>query len=245
MPFRSSLSEFAIIGDALTQAAAAVEDRARERERTLEQRRLLINELNHRVKNTLAVVQSIAVQSLGRATALVGARDALTNRLGALAQAHDVLTRENWEGAELREVARVAVAPLGSDEQISIGGPQVRLTPALSVSLALALHELGTNALKYGALSRSGGHVDIAWEVVEKGDARRLSLRWAESGGPPVQHPTREGFGTRLVRRSLEAELDASVSLDFAPDGVVCVMTVSLPPIPAAKPPISSQGKIA
>ncbi len=194
---------------------------------------LLIHELNHRVKNTLATVQSIANQSLRSLDGAEAdaARAAFEARLLALARVHDVLTRENWEGAEIGTVVADAIRPLDAREasRFSVSGPPLRLPPRLALSIAMALHELGTNAVKYGALSREGGHVAIAWSI-RRDDEVRLTLRWAETGGPPVVKPTRTGFGSRLIERSLARELAGDVQLSFDPGGVVCTIAAPVPP---------------
>ena len=196
---------------------------------------LLIHELNHRVKNTLATVQSIASQSLRRLEGpeADAARAAFEARLIALARVHDVLTRESWEGAELGTVVADAIRPLESGEgrrsRFSVDGPPLRLPPRLALSIAMALHELGTNAVKYGALSQEGGHVAISWTVRRETEIR-LFLRWSETGGPPVTKPTRTGFGSRLIERSLARELEGEVQLQFAPTGVVCTIEAPVPP---------------
>jgi two-component sensor histidine kinase len=200
-----------------------------ERKEGEDQRRLLLHELNHRVKNSLAIVQSIALQTLRGATSLEDARHALTERLVALAKAHDALTRESWEGAELHDLVAGAIAPLADAERFHLEGPPVRLSPALSLSLALALHELATNASKYGALSTERGVVTISWEIDGPLDAMRFRLCWRERGGVPVSPPTRRGFGTRLIERSFSAELGGSATIDFAPEGVTCVVEAMLP----------------
>jgi two-component sensor histidine kinase len=199
-----------------------------ERKRAEEQRTLLIHELNHRVKNTLATVQAVAAQSLRNAASPEAARDTFTARLMALAKAHDVLTRESWEGADLHDVVTGAVAPYrtGGRDRFDLSGPPVRLQPSTALAIAMALHELATNAAKYGALSGEGGRVGIAWGL-EDG---RLRLEWREGGGPPVAPPSRRGFGTRLIERGLAAELEGEVHLAFEPAGVVCTMTASLRP---------------
>lgn len=200
---------------------------------------LLIHELNHRVKNTLATVQSIAAQSLRRLEGpeASAARSAFEARLLALARVHDVLTRENWDSAELRTVVADAIAPLhageGQRSRFVVDGPPLRLPPRLALSIAMALHELGTNAVKYGALCRENGTVSITWNVDREPQAL-LRLRWAESGGPIVEPPTRTGFGSRLIERSLARELDGDVQLVFAPEGVTCSIAVPLPPPTAA-----------
>jgi PAS domain S-box-containing protein len=205
-----------------------------ERKRAEEHLRLLVHELNHRVKNTLATVQSIAMQSLrgldGPQVAgakIDAAKSAFEARLIALARVHDVLTRESWEGAELAEVVKDALAPLdgpGAPSRFAVGGPALRLPPRIALSIAMALHELATNAVKYGALSVPAGQVALSWSVAEG----RLSLRWQERGGPPVVPPTRTGFGSRLIERSLARELDGTVSLSFPREGVVCTIVAPL-----------------
>ena len=194
------------------------------RKRAEEHRELLINELNHRVKNTLATVQSIAAQTLRTASSLGDAKGALESRLLALSRTHDVLTRENWEGANLREIATQAVAPYaGPDEgRLHLLGPDVRLPPRMALALAMALQELATNAVKYGALSKPAGELRIAWTVAHDGGRPCLHLEWRESGGPPVRPPERRGFGTRLIERSLAHDLNGQVKIGFEPAGVVC-----------------------
>ena len=203
--------------------------------RAEEHLRLLINELNHRVKNTLATVQSIAMQSLRglEGEEAQSAKAAFEARLLALARAHDVLTRESWEGAELKTVVADAIRPLeageGQESRFAVSGPRLRLAPRLALSIAMALHELGTNAVKYGALSKEGGRVTITWTVQRRPELS-LSLRWSESGGPPVTPPTRRGFGSRLIERSLARELAGRVELLYEPDGVVCIIEAPVPP---------------
>ena len=189
-----------------------------------EQQNLLIHELNHRVKNTLATVQSIAAQTLRNAASPSAAREGIEGRLMALARAHDVLTRENWEGAELREVVATVVEPYSGrgQDRLRIEGPPVRMTPRMALALAMALQELATNAVKYGALSNQTGRIRIAWGPPSGDAERRLVLSWEESGGPPVAAPTRRGFGTRLIERSLAQDLGAEVAVDYAPGGLVC-----------------------
>jgi two-component sensor histidine kinase len=224
------IAELALVGETLAAAAAAVEERAREREKALEQRRLLINELNHRVKNTLAAVQSIARQTLRNADSVADADKALTDRLVALAKAHDALTRENWQGTEFADiVATATIEPYGA-KRFTVGGPAVRLSPAHSLALALALHELATNAAKYGALKSPDGHVDVAWDVAGDVGKRVLTLRWSERGGPPVAAPTRRGFGTRMIERSFASEFRGSARVNYAPQGVEWTIELPLGP---------------
>ncbi|MBA1155379.1 PAS domain-containing sensor histidine kinase [Microvirga mediterraneensis] len=201
-----------------------------DRKQVEEHRELLINELNHRVKNTLTIVQSMAAQSLRQLDHESRPKfQAFEDRLFALARAHDVLTRENWEGAELREIIDEVVEPYlrQKTSHFDIQGPRVRLIPRTALAIAMAIHELATNAAKYGALSVPSGCVVITWTLTP-GAAPRLVLRWREHNGPPVTAPTRRGFGTRLIERSLSTDLGGDVQLIYDPSGVVCVMSVPL-----------------
>lgn len=188
--------------------------------------RLLINELNHRVKNTLATVQSIVAQTLRNAASLAEARGALEDRLLALSRTHDILTRRTWEGATVGEIVAGAVNAFGA-ERWEIDGPEVDLAPNTALSLSLALHELATNAAKYGALASPAGKVSVRWSL--EAGPRRLSLVWRERGGPAVTPPTRRGFGSRLIERGLAQDLGGSVALTFEPAGVVCIIEAPLP----------------
>ena len=190
--------------------------------------RLLINELNHRVKNTLATVQSMAVQTLRGETDLAIAYQKFEARLMGLSEVHDILTRERWHGAALREVAERAMRPFFSGDagRVRFEGPDVWLQPGPALTLALVFHELSTNAVKYGALSIDGGRVDLTW-ALESDD--RLRLTWVESGGPPVTPPTRKGFGSRLIERGLRGDLRGSASLSYEPGGLICAMEAWLP----------------
>jgi CHASE1-domain containing sensor protein len=183
---------------------------------------LLVNELNHRVKNTLATVQSLIWQTLRSTDVDDEVRKRLDARIMALSAAHNVLTRENWESVLLRDIADEALAPFrgATAGRLSVAGPPVRVAPKAALAIAMALHELATNALKYGALSNDAGRVELRWDPL--GD-HRLRLTWRERGGPPVRRPVRKGFGARLIERGLAHDLGGSVRLDYDPDGVVCV----------------------
>ena len=200
-----------------------------------EHMRLMVNELNHRVKNSLATVQAITAQTLRRGEVPEEVREALASRLIALAGAHDVLTDEKWSGAELRELAAQAAAPyvsLSGASPFEIEGPSVFLPPKTAIALALAFHELATNAAKYGALSAPDGVVRIGWTVQREPGGRKLRLTWQERGGPPVRLPERTGFGTRLIQRGLASELQGKVALDYQPGGLVCIVDAHLPDDP-------------
>ena len=216
-----SLSDALNGPDGTTLRIIGVFDDVTERRRAEKRQRLLINELNHRVKNTLATVQSIAAQTLRSAPDLPQAREAFEARLLALAAAHDLLTAESWHGARLSDVVASTMAPFETERrpQISRSGPAVWLSAQRALALSMALHELATNAVKYGALSVPEGRVTIRWTV---SDDHRLTLSWVEKDGPPVKPPERSGFGTRLLQRSLARELGGDVVFTFAPDGVRC-----------------------
>jgi PAS domain S-box-containing protein len=208
--------------EAIAGSTRDVTERAHQREHM----RLLVNELNHRVKNTLAMVQSMIAQTLDGDEPVEVAQDKIESRLMALSQAHDILTRENWQGAGVEEVVRGAAAPCqkGEGDRFDIEGPPIVLDPRRAVALAMALHELCTNAVKYGALSVPGGRVGIAWTRSRDGTA--LNLRWKERGGPPVQVPEQRGFGSILVERGLRHDLGGESRLVFETDGVSCEIVV-------------------
>jgi PAS domain S-box-containing protein len=201
-----------------------------ERKVAEEHQRLLINELNHRVKNTLASVQGIAFQTLRGDVSLAEARGRFEARLMALSSAHNLLTEENWGGASLERVVGDSIEHLvGEAGRFDVEGEPLRLAPRAALALAMALHELGTNAVKYGALSTEDGRVSIGW--TQAGD--RLNLIWRESGGPPVETPGRRGFGSRLIERGLAADLGGAATLRFDPGGLRCEIEASLAAVQA------------
>lgn len=199
-----------------------------------EHQQLLIHELNHRVKNTLATVQAFTTQSLRSATSLGEAREAITARLIALSKAHDVLTAENWDGADLLRIVADALSLHNTDgRRCRWDGDGVRLVPRTALALSMMLHELATNATKYGALSNGVGVVTVSWLTVETEEGsddagQRLRLRWQERDGPPVTPPTRRGFGSRMIERGLASELGGEVHILYEPIGVVCTLDFPL-----------------
>lgn len=218
--------------------ASAIARDITERRRQQYLRELLINELNHRVKNTLATVQSFAMQTLRNAATPAEGWDAFEARLVALAKAHDVLTQQQWEGADLDNVVADAIAPYSygaAGSRFRAAGPHIRLEPKAALALSMALHELATNAVKYGALSNGTGNVEITWRL-GPGDPQRFQLRWAESGGPPVEPPNRRGFGSILVERGLARDLAGEAHLSFARDGLVYTIDAPLDEIRGRKP---------
>jgi PAS domain S-box-containing protein len=195
-----------------------------------EHRQLLIDELNHRVRNTLMVVQGLAHQTFRGSDIPQAPLLAFNARLHALAAAHTALSRSNWAGTEVGEVVAHGLAFCGDDiRRVSRDGPAVALRPNAAVALVLVLHELATNAVKYGALSDDAGQVAIGWSVEQVPDEMPvLHLHWIESDGPPVAPPTRHGFGSRLVTTSIERQMGGAIALDYAPGGLVCRMSFPL-----------------
>ncbi|MDI1261702.1 MAG: sensor histidine kinase [bacterium] len=189
---------------------------------------LLIEELNHRVKNTLAVLQSIATQTFRSASRLE--REKFEGRLGALAETHNLLSQEKWQGSGLQDVVDRVLQPyrINNPERIRMFGPKVPLSPRLAVILAMMLHEIATNAAKYGALSNDTGTVALDWEVLNEGSERKLRFIWTESGGPHVTAPIQRGFGSRLIERSARDQLGGEATVDFLPRGVVYTVTCTL-----------------
>jgi len=204
-----------------------------EQYRAEEHQKLLINELNHRVKNTLSIVQALAMQSFSDTADPATSRQAFDARLNALSAAHNLLTMQNWEGAGLVETVRASVsATAGANvSRFTIDGPDISLPAQTAVSLAMAIHELCTNAIKYGALSNDSGTVDVRW-TAEKAETEMIALTfvWTEDGGPTVTAPDRRGFGTRLIERGLSAELRSKVTMDFRPEGLRCIILAKLTP---------------
>lgn len=188
-----------------------------ERKQAEQLQRLLLDELNHRVKNTFAVVQALAAHTLRGARDLPSARAALDKRLTSMAKAHDLLTARSWAGADFKRVVAGALEAF-PPERIRMSGDPVEISARHTLTLSMALHELATNAAKYGALSGAEGVVTVEWKV-EDGV---LHLVWQESGGPPVAEPGRKGFGSRLLERLLARELEGTIALDYAPSGLCC-----------------------
>jgi len=197
------------------------------------QSKMLIDELNHRVKNTLSAVQSIVRQALQNASDPKVVRESIESRLFALSRSHDLLTRENWESAELLDVVNDAVAPFvtpeGRAQRFVIIGNNIRFSPKEALALGIAFNELGTNAVKYGAFANEIGSILVSWTIEPRPEGKRLLLRWQEKDGPPVTPPSRKGFGSRVLERGLAHELAGTVQLDYRSDGVVCTMNIPAP----------------
>jgi two-component sensor histidine kinase len=193
---------------------------------------LLIDELNHRVKNTLAILQAIAVQTFGNASK--AEREKFAGRLGALAEAHNLLSTEKWQGSELQDVVRRVLQPylLNNPERMRMSGPSVPLSPRLAVVMSMIVHEMATNAAKYGALSNDTGTIALDWQVIKENAGPKLRLVWTEAGGPPVVAPVQRGFGSRLIERSARDQLGGEATVDFLPRGVVYTVTCALESAP-------------
>jgi two-component sensor histidine kinase len=196
----------------------------RELNEAVVRQQLLAGELQHRIKNTLAMVGAIANQTM-RGEDVKAAREAFAARLMTLSHAHDILTRTSWTAAPIKQVIDGALAPHGSGPgRIRTGGPDLLLQPKQALALSLAVHELATNAVKYGALSNSGGRIDIAWSEETIAALPSFRFTWTESAGPPVSEPAsdRKGFGSRLIERMLQNDFGGEVRIMYRPEGVVC-----------------------
>jgi PAS domain S-box-containing protein len=199
-----------------------------ERKAAEQRQRLLIDELNHRVKNTLATVQSLASQTVRSAPTPAAFRESFEGRLLALSKAHDQLTMHHWESAELRALLTAGFAPYGvGPERVVLRGEDLVLRPRAVLTLAMAFHELITNAAKYGALSTPAGRIEIRWEPMD-GERAMLHIEWREAGGPPVAEPAQRGFGSRLIEGGIAAELGGRARLIFAPEGLRCEIDIPL-----------------
>jgi PAS domain S-box-containing protein len=221
VPVEVSLSP--ILGDREGLVCAVVRD-VSERRAAENLQALLIHELNHRVKNTLATVQSIARQTMKTASDPAAFCDALNARLMALSQSHNVLTRNDWAGASLAEVLSEQLRPYQRDDggRFSFAGPDVKLSPRFTVALGMVFGELATNAAKYGALSTEAGRIDVQWAWGSRDGQPALRLVWRETGGPSTSRPPDHGFGSLMIERSLSSEMGGSAAFTYEAAGLVC-----------------------
>jgi PAS domain S-box-containing protein len=205
-----------------------------ERVQAEERQKLLVDELNHRVKNTLAVAQAIAAQTLRTAPTPQAFCEEFEGRLRTLSQAHNLLNRSAWSGASFRDLLGQELAPyaVADPGRFAMTGDDIQVTPNAAVTLSMAFHELATNAAKYGAFSVPSGRVAVDWEVA----SGRFHLKWQERGGPPTGAPRRKGFGVSLLERGLAHQLGGMVRFDFAPDGVRCLMDLPLDRLEVQRP---------
>lgn len=209
---------------ALTELRAAMDTMVEMREHEARQK-LLLDELNHRVKNTLASVQSIAVQTLSREAEPQAVKATFVERLMALSSTHNLLVKRSWEGASFADLVRASLAHYG--QPFRLDGPDLTLSPNTAVSLGMALHELATNALKYGAWSQGGEvRIETTIDVV----AETIAISWRETGGPQVNPPRQRGFGSRLLEQGIAGELGGEVGLQFETEGLVCAIRAPITP---------------
>lgn len=214
-----------------TDRLASVFTDVSERKQREAQEVILQQEMAHRLKNTLAMVQAIASQTL-RPVEDRTYVEAFEERLLTLSSAHDILFQKNWQSAPLADVIASAVDKFGMGGKVELAGPPVELGPRATLSVSLILHELATNAIKYGALANDTGHVKVAWSVGGSADAAEFVMKWTEIGGPPVAQPSRKGFGSRLIRMGLVGA--GGVEIKYDPSGLEAVMTASLDKLTAA-----------
>jgi two-component sensor histidine kinase len=221
----------------LVRAAAHDRDAFEWQFRQLQIRKTLNRELNHRVKNTLANVLSILALTKRRSATLDEFADSLAARIRALSATHGLLTQNEWSNADIRDIFEAELAPFlhSTGPVIAIAGPNIKLAPNIALSLGLAVHELATNAAKYGALTAATGRVDIVWRSI--GD-RKAEIIWSETGGPPVKPPDRRGFGLELLESIMSQEFSGAAKLEFLPTGLCCQLSVPVGPLPKAVTPL-------
>jgi PAS domain S-box-containing protein len=199
------------------------------------QSRMLIDELNHRVKNTLSTVQSIVWQALRTFSDPKEVSDSIQSRLLALSRSHDLLTREQWKSARLHDIIHDALEPFGvadgRAERFVIKGERVRFPPKAALALGIAFNELATNAVKYGAFSNAVGSILVEWTLEPSPEGDRIIMRWQEKDGPKVSPPIRKGFGSRMIEEGLALELEGTAHLDYAPTGLICAMNFPAPKV--------------
>ena len=199
------------------------------REKAEDHRRLLVEELDHRVKNILSTVQAVATQTFKNDGTPRDSLDSFSARLAAMAEAHRMLMTDNWSRADIRNTIEIALGPFDRDDRkrFSVSGPPLILRAKAALALSMAVHELCTNAVKYGALRHDKGSVTIAWGTRCEEGEERFDFSWAEHGGPPVQAPAKGGFGSKMIQKALAAELNATVDLSFPDTGVVCKVSAA------------------
>ncbi len=227
-PIEASISQTSIAGEKLF--TAIIRD-ITERRRAEDMQRLLLAELDHRVKNTLATVQAIAMQTLNANMEPAAFVESFSGRIQALGRAHGLLSRSGWQGADLAMLVneQLMLGISGGDRRICASGPDIILEPQAALHLGLVLHELGSNARKYGCLSYPEGRLAAEWWLNDNSGRPMLRLRWSESDGPPVAAPQKRGFGTVLIERSLRYALGGEAQLNFAPGGLTCSICLPLP----------------
>jgi two-component sensor histidine kinase len=214
---RTAVDEVNSVAEIMRDTAVAL--RARQ-----EQQTTLIQELNHRVKNTLATIQAISRMTLKNAKDLSSFDQTFSSRLFALSVTHDLLTASAWSGVELHDLLEKELKPFQVGRRVVTNGPKVNLTSKIAVALGMAIHEMGTNAAKYGALRGDSGEIRISWSVA----GELLRFEWSERSDQPIRPPGRTGFGTQLIHQTIARELEGSVELSYAPDGLRAVFQIPL-----------------
>jgi two-component system CheB/CheR fusion protein len=212
-------------------AIAAIVD-VSEHKRAEEHQQLLLDELQHRVKNILATVGSLATRMAMTTRSVDEFQKAFLSRISAMARVHDLLVGSAWRGAELKSVLLAAIEPhIATDANVQFAGPEITLSTDAAATMGMVFNELATNASKYGALSTPSGRVDVSWQISPKGeDVPRVQLTWTERDGPPVDPASASGFGTRFITRSIEYELNGAATLELARGGLRCKMEFPLSP---------------
>jgi two-component sensor histidine kinase len=213
-------------GDVENLVASAVN--VTDRYESEETQRLLMRELDHRMKNTLQVIQAIIRRTAKSHASVEKFEQSLIGRVNAMSRAHELLAQERWMGADIGMIIEQESANFDVADAIQSSGPRIRLNPKAALSFALATHELGTNASKYGALSTPGGKVTVSWMIERDGTEPRFVLRWQETGGPVVEPPTQQGFGSMLIERSIAYELDGNATVKYLREGLVCTISAPL-----------------
>lgn len=216
-------------GQPLSMAGVSID--ITDRREAEEHRKLLTDELNHRVKNSMATMQSIVHQTLRVSANLEDARHALDSRMVSLSEAHDFLTRENWDRASLADIVDSTMKPFisGDSRRLVRGGPTISLPPKSALSLVMALHELATNAVKYGAWSNDEGRVIINWDIHDQNGQKLFDFHWLEVDGPSIKPPTRKGFGSRMIEKALAGEFGGKSTVNYRARGLEFSMTAPLP----------------
>jgi two-component sensor histidine kinase len=186
---------------------------------------LLLRELGHRVRNMLATIESISFQTARHSRSLPEFQKAFSDRIRALANMQDILSAAHWSAVQVRELIMAEISARMAEGQISIDGPDAPLAPLAALALHMVIHELCTNSVKYGALSNATGAISIVWSLEDRGNQAYFRLLWRESGGPPVELPTRQGFGSELLQQTIEYELGGTLELSFPRTGAMCELS--------------------
>jgi two-component sensor histidine kinase len=214
----------------VNRISAALEHASNERRRFEQSQTLMVRELHHRVKNTLATVQAVVSSTARHAHTIDELRETVTERIGSLARTHTLLVDNAWGGASLKAIleAELAAYDNPASQRVRLEGPEVHVPDTTALALGMTVHELTTNAAKYGSLSVPQGSLEIRWKEIERDGSRWLELSWREEGGPPVQPPARRGFGSQLIERVVSRQLGGEAHIEYAPDGLQADLALPL-----------------